>query len=160
VDSREIWKLLKQGGARPPSGVGPTGAASAFKYNAFCDPAGAEKLGKALAALTRGVAPTLVVVWEEVEDVVLGHIVARELGVPLIRIYNAEGLAASSSPIPDGAAGLLVSDVLRDTRPVRAAEALLVRAGGRLLAVAVLVSSDSMASIPSHSLVRPEERSQ
>jgi len=156
VDAAEIRRLLDRGRASSAESA-PTSSAGSVrpsKYSALLDPAGAEKLGIALAAVARDIAPSLVVIWEDVEDLVLGHIVARELGLPLVRIYNAEGLAASSSPIPAKASALLVSDAMPDAGPVRTAEALLKQAGGQLLAAALLVGSDSIAGIPCRSLVR------
>ncbi len=97
-----------------------------------------EKLGRELAKRVNGQRATVVIVGESTEDAVLGHIVGRELGVPVVRIYDEEGLARPSSPIPSGAKGVLVSDAPSDRQLVDAARALLARAGGQLIMVAAL----------------------
>ena len=102
------------------------------------DPAGAEKLGIELARLVDGKRPSVVLISQTVEDAVLGHIVGRELGIPVIRIYDEEGLATSSSPIPSEAKAVLVSEATTEGQLIDAAKALLARAGGQLIMVAAL----------------------
>ena len=101
------------------------------------DPIGTEKLGRQLAKLVDGPPGSVVLVGDTTEDAVLGHIVGRELGVPVIRIYDEEGLAMSAAPIPSGARGVLVSDTMSD-HLIDTAKALLARAGGQLINVAAL----------------------
>ena len=102
------------------------------------DPAGTEKLGIELARLVDGKRPSVVLISQTVEDAVLGHIVGRELGIPVIRIYDEEGLATSSSPIPSEAKAVLVSEAATEGQLIDAAKALLARAGGQLIMVAAL----------------------
>ena len=98
------------------------------------------------------------VVWEDVEDVVLGHVVARRLGVPVLRTFNADGLVGHSGPLPSGVRAILVADSLRDPLAPRAVRALLERSSGTLLGVAILVDSGvsegpllaSLASLKNH----------
>lgn len=102
------------------------------------DPASAEKLGIELARRVDGKRLSVVLVSQTTEDAVLGHIVGRELGVPVIRIYDEEGLATSSLPIPSGAKAVLVSEGQTEGQLIDAAKALLARAGGQLIMVAEL----------------------
>jgi len=82
-----------------------------------------------------------VVVWEDVEDLVLGYVVGRRLGVPVLRTFNADGLVGHAGPLPPGAKAILVTDCVRDQVASRAVGALLERAGGELLGLAALVDS-------------------
>ena len=160
MDASEIWSHLRRGGLTiaEPTKPAEDGRVRLPKYDGLADPAGAEKLGIELAKLLGDVHASLVLVWDNVEDAVLGHIIGRQLGVPVIRTYDEEGLAVSAVPIPAGAQGILVSDALRDGQVIKATTALLRQAGGQLLLVAVLVSAanERDAAVPIKSLVRLE----
>ena len=54
------------------SADGPGGGPA--KYNGLADPSGAEDLARALAERLRSLDISAVVVWEDPEDVVLGHV--------------------------------------------------------------------------------------
>ncbi len=153
MEAAEIWSLLRRGGL-----IEADHASSLPKYSGLADPIGADKLGHELACVVDG-QPSVVLVGESTEDAVLGHIVGRQLAVPVIRIYDEEGLAASAVAIPDGAQGLLVSDALRGHHLIDAAQALLKRAGGRLVSIAVLVGAhdDQQLSVPVKSLVQADQ---
>ena len=162
VDTVEIWSLLRRGGLTGAESMklAEDGLARLPKYNGLADPVGADELGSELAKLLGGLQASLVLVWENVEDVVLGHVIGRQLGVPVIRTYDEEGLAVSAMPIPAGSQGILVSDALRDGQVIKATNALLRQAGGRLVSVAVLVSADNERdfAVPIKSLVRVAPR--
>jgi adenine/guanine phosphoribosyltransferase-like PRPP-binding protein len=141
----EIWAALERGGlmrvARAAEGgAGPVDPRLG-KYNPLLDPRGAEALAEALAGRLAGQGADLVVVWEDVEDVVLGFAVGRRLDVPVLRTFNADGLVGQSGPLPHGARGLLVTDCLRSPLAPRAVRALLESSQGSLLGVAALVDA-------------------
>ena len=131
------WALLGRGG----SATDPEAAARAPKYSGLADPYGAEELGKELANRIRGLEPGAIVIWEEPEDVVLGHVVGRELGLPVVRAFDADGLVGHSAGLPDGPRVVLVTDAVRDGRVVRAAQALAAQQGGALVGTAVLIQT-------------------
>ncbi len=158
MDTVEIWSLLRRGGltGAEPIKLAEDRLVGLPKYNGLADPVGVEILGSELATLLGDLQASVVIVWENVEDVVLGHIIGRQLGVPVIRTYDEEGLAVSAVPIPAGSQGILVSDALRDGQVIKATDALLRQAGGRLVSMAVLVSADNERdfAVPIKSLVR------
>jgi adenine/guanine phosphoribosyltransferase-like PRPP-binding protein len=117
------------------------------KYNGLSDPPGAEELGRLLAERSRDAGATVVAVWEDPEDVVLGHVVGRELGLPVVRTYDADGLVGTGGPLPTAPRILLVADAVRDARVVRSARALAAREHGALVAAAVLVDSAALQSV-------------
>jgi adenine/guanine phosphoribosyltransferase-like PRPP-binding protein len=139
VDSVEArtWSLLGRGG----SATDPKLAIRPAKYSGLADPDGAEELGRELANRVRDLAPAAIVIWEEPEDVVLGHVVGRELGLPVVRAFDADGLVGHSAGLPDASPVVLVSDAIRDGRVVRAAQALAEQQGGRLIGTAVLIET-------------------
>jgi adenine/guanine phosphoribosyltransferase-like PRPP-binding protein len=148
VSSAEIWQLLERGGliVEMPATDGSqdreaAGSPWVKKYNGLLDPSGAERLGVLLAESARQVRPDLVVVWEDVEDVVLAFIVGRELGVPVIRVVNADGLAESTREFPPHSRAVLVGDVFNSAQTVEAVGALLDQHGGKLAAVVSLVDA-------------------
>ncbi len=144
LDEARIAELIARPGGRATDATpGP----APDKYNGMADPAGAEELGGELAARLRDVAPDAIVVWEDAEDVVLGHVVARELGVPMVRAYDADGLIGTNGELPRQPRVALVADAIRDARVVRAASALAARDGGSLEATAVLVGTAALDGV-------------
>lgn len=113
-------------------------------YNPLADPAGAETLARSLADRLRDAGPTVVLVWERPEDAVLGHVVARELGLPAVRAFDAEGLVGHGPGLADGARIALVADAVRDAQAVHAAHGLADQLGGELVATAVLVATQAL----------------
>jgi hypothetical protein len=140
VDEARLAELLARGGATETSG-------GRSKYNGLADPAGAEELGAELARRLRDAAPTVIAVWEDPEDVVIGHVVGRELGLPVVRVYDADGLVGHSAGLPERPRIALVADAVRDTRVVLAARAVAERDGGTLVATAVLVGTQDLAAV-------------
>jgi adenine/guanine phosphoribosyltransferase-like PRPP-binding protein len=153
MDVAEIKAGLERGGAvvRPQVSDGET-RFELTKYNGLLDPRGAETLAGALAEQLDQQSATLVVVWEEIEDIVLGYVVARQLGVPVLRTFNADGLVGQSGPLERNARAVLVTDCARDANGSRAVGALLERAGGTLLGVAALVDAGDANLTPLASL--------
>ena len=144
MDDTRTAELIERGGGGV-SADGPWGGPP--KYNGLADPAGAEDLARALAERLRALDITAVVVWEDPEDVVLGHVIGRELGLPVVRAYDADGLIGHSSGLPEHPRVALVTDAVRDQRVVLAARALAERDGGRLVATAVLVTTAELAGV-------------
>ena len=125
------------------------------KYSGLNDPSGAERLGRLLADAVGDLSPSLVLVWEEPEDVVLGFFVARELDVRLRRVLNAEGLAEHEGELPAGSRAILVADAFRDVHPLLAVSGLLDRQEATLVAAAALVDTGRGAlPVPLRSLVK------
>ena len=117
MDEARLTELLERGGSAPGSG-------RPAKYNGMADPAAAEELAGELARRLRAATPSAVVVWEDPEDVVLGHVVGRELGLPVVRAYDADGLVGHTAGLPAAPRIALVADAVRDPRVVLAARAL------------------------------------
>jgi len=143
--------LLAEGGLTLPApGDGEAGPLP--KYSGSRDPAGAERLGAALAEAVAAVGtprPDLVVVWQDPEDLVLGHVVARELGTAVVRFVDLDGLVGHEGSLPRNASAVVVTDAVRDPAVVRAIAAVLDRAGGSVVAVAGLVApAFDLAPIP------------
>ena len=140
TDERHTWELLRRGGAdRQETG--------ATKYSGLADPPGAEELAQRLAALVRDLAPTAVVIWQDPEDVLLGFVVGRELSVPVIRAYDAEGLVGHSAGLPNEPRVVLIGDAIRDSTVVRAVRALTEQRGGAFVATAVLVETPELRAV-------------
>lgn len=123
------------------------------KYNGMLDPAGAETLGRALAAALAGYHPTSVLVWEDPPDLILAHIVARELSATVVRAFDADGLVAFTGTFPAGARVVLLGDTFRDPRVVQALVALVHQQHGTPVAAAELftvpgTADESVPGIP------------
>jgi hypothetical protein len=142
----DIESLLRRGGI--PSGwseqepsMQPGGRLALPKYDGSLDPVGAEELGCLLAEASRDAAVDVVVVWQDAEDLVLAHVVARELGVRVVRTFDADGLVGHHGDFPPNARALIVADTLRDPSVGRALEQLVRQQGGQVIAAAVLIDS-------------------
>src|SRR5687768_12473529 len=122
------------------------------KYSGLIDPSGAQTLGRALAQRAADVGADVVIVWQDLEDVVLGFVVAGELGRSLVRAYNDDGLVGHAPELGYGRRALFVSDRLRDARAVRAVSALLEARGGTLVGVAALLNGVPLDGISTMSL--------
>ena len=137
IDERRTWELLARGGTERREGI-------ATKYSGLADPAGAEELAIQLAELARDLAPTAILVWEDAEDVLLGHVVGRELSLPVVRAYDQEGLVAHSAGFPDRPRTVLVADAIRQGTSVRAARALTEQRGGTFAGTVVIVNTPEL----------------
>lgn len=140
MDEARLTELLERGGSA-------TGSGRPAKYNGMADPAAAEELAGELARRLRAATPSAVVVWEDPEDVVLGHVVGRELGLPVVRAYDADGLVGHTAGLPAAPRIALVADAVRDPRVVLAARALADREGGSLVATGVLMGTAELESL-------------
>lgn len=124
------------------------------KYSGLIHPSGAERLGHLLADAVGDLSPSLVLVWEEPEDVVLGFFVALDLDVQLKRVLNTEGLAEYEGELPAGSRAILVADAFRDAYPLLAVSGLLERQEATLVAAVALVDTGRGAlPVPLRSLV-------
>ena len=156
VDEEGIWQLLQRGGmprnevrAGPPE-PGPLGPLTRIripKYNGLADPLGAEELGRLLSQRLRPFGPTAVLLWEDPQDVVLGHIVARELGIIAVRSYNEEVLIELAGTLPPKSRVLLLTDAFRDAGLLRAMRGIVERHGGTVVASAALAQTDALATV-------------
>ena len=163
----DVWAALERGGGLQRGHFAEGDRHSDLrlaKYNGLLDPRGAESLGSALAEKVVDSGATLVVVWQDVEDIVLGYVVAQRLGVPVLRTFNADGLVGYAGPLPPDGRAILVTDALRDPLVPRAVRALLERSGGSLLGVLTIVETQisdgpllaSLVSLRPH-LVAPSD---
>lgn len=151
----EIRQLLAQGGMTSIPAAGrrdgasglPAGPGQLSRYNGFLDPPGIEILGRALAAAAAPAVPELIATWDFSEDLLLAHIVARELNARVVRVNSEDGLFSDDGEISAGNRVLLVADAFRDARQLRALRALIAHQGGEVAGVAALVGTGALAGI-------------
>ena len=121
-------------------------------YSSLLDPPGAETLGRRLADALRAYQPTRVVVWEDIENSVLAHIVARQLGVTALRIIDASGVLDYDGAFGDDDRVVIVADAFRNDFPINAMRALTENHAGRVVAFGALINTpalvDAAGSIP------------
>ena len=138
MDRKELTAHLLAGGVSAEHLAGDTDTLA--PYCGLFDPPGAEAIGRALAQEVRHLEPTKVLVWEDADVNILGHIVARELGITAARALEVSGVLDL-----DGSIGadrvVVVGDAIRRTSHVQAMRALAERNGGQLVGLAVLVST-------------------
>lgn len=112
--------------------------ASGGAPSTFHDPVAVEAAGQAVAARLSHLRPEVVLSSDHWRDVLLGHVVARELGARTTHIYDAQGTVELSEPLTAGARCLLVGAVFEHLNSVRAALAAVDYQGGEVVAVGCL----------------------
>jgi hypothetical protein len=143
LSEREIWTLLERGGCSvADADDSRERRALRGSYSALPDPTGAERLSELVGERARSLRPTVVVVWEEIEDLLIGFLVARALELPVVRAIDAEGLARSQGAFPERPRAVLVGVAFRSERPILAARALVEQHGGELVGVLALVRGE------------------
>lgn len=101
------------------------------------DPARIEELGTGFASASRDLAPTRVLCWEEIEDRVLAHVVARELGVGVVMAMNASGLLDFEGSFGPADRVVIVANAEPRERDLTAMQALVRQHHGEVVAVLV-----------------------
>lgn len=143
----DVRSLLIAGGVPQDDLDGPP-SNQMCRYCSLFDPAGAEALGQGLAEAVRSHRPTLVVTWEDVDNNVLAHIVARELGVSAVRVVDASGVLDFDGAFGDADRAVLVADAFRTDRAVNAMRALTEQYGGHVVAFAALMRTPVLSDAP------------
>ncbi|QAY58561.1 hypothetical protein ET475_00105 [Microbacterium protaetiae] len=105
-------------------------------------PAVAEALGARLAQRLRDLSPTAVVVGDNPDDAVLGHVVARETGATLTLLELDEGLLTFYPRLREGDRVVLVGyDASRQVSAATAGSAIAA-AGATVVGVGSVVGTD------------------
>jgi len=144
MNDLDVRRLLIAGGVPQADLVGPP----SNKMGSYCslfDPGGAEALGLRLAEAVAPRQPTLVVTWEDIENSVLAHILARELGVNALRVVDASGVLDFDGAFGDADRAVIVADAFRTDFAVNAMRALTEQHGGHVVAFAALMSTPVLA---------------
>jgi len=102
------------------------------------DPVAVEARAAALAALLREFRPSTVLTWETPENVVLGHVVARELGAVSLRCFDDDGLIDVDGVLAENGHVALVVVALDRVERLRAMIALTEQKGRTVGAVGFL----------------------
>jgi len=124
------------------------------KFDPFGDPAAADLLGRELAGRLQELNVNVVCVWEDPEDMVLGHVLGLALGVAWIRCVNADGLVAYIGSMPPTPRCAIVTDAVRATETVTAIRNLVQMHGGEVVAIATLVSTSELDALADVSIPR------
>ena len=112
-------------------------------YESRHDPAGADLLGRAMADRLRGHLVQSVVTWEG-DDLVLAHVVAREVGALVGVGFDEGGLARLAEPLRPGAATVIIADAFRTDSVPRTLAGLISSAHASLVAACCLVATQSL----------------
>lgn len=145
MDQGMVFTLLRRVGLDPAE---PREAGVDLpKFDPFGDPGAADLLGRELARRLRDLKANVVCVWEEPEDVVLGHVLGLAMGVVWIRCVNEDGLVALIGSMPPAPRCVIVTDAVRATEPITAIRNLVQVHGGEVVAIAVLLSTIELDSL-------------
>jgi len=117
------------------------------KFDPFRDPGAADLLGRELAKRLRGLNANVVCVWEEPEDMVLGHVLGLAMDVSWTRCVNADGLVALIGSMPAAPRCVIVTDAVRAIEPITAIRNLVQVHGGKVVAIAVLLSTTELDAL-------------
>jgi hypothetical protein len=160
VNHEEIWQVLRDGGltVERSDNEAEAGFRLVGRFNGMSDPPGVDALGVMLAERAKELEPDIVIVGEGAKDLLIGFVVARELGRPLVRCLNLEGLVGTVGEIPEGTRAVFVADKIRKSGFVYAVRNVVDREGGELLAVVSFVTAAAPElPVPWLGLVTAEE---
>lgn len=148
----ELASLLAAGGvaAAPVKTTDEASNRRLPKYNGMLDPAGADTLGRELAEVLVAYRPTTVLIWEDPTDLILAHVTSRELSATVVQAFDADGLVGFIGTFPPESKVVLLADVFREYRIVKALALLVEQQGGTVVATAELftVFGESLAHLP------------
>jgi adenine/guanine phosphoribosyltransferase-like PRPP-binding protein len=144
MDRQELTAHLLSGGVPQEHLRGDTD--TVVPYCGLFDPPGAEAIGRALAESVRDLEPTKVLVWEDADVNVLGHVVARELGITAARALEVSGVLDLDGTIGKDRV-VVVADAIRRTSHGQAMRALAERAGGELVGFAVVIDTPALREV-------------
>ena len=126
----------------------------AHEITSLQTPGVAEILGKEIAKVLAPTAPDTVLVWDQVESAVLGHVVARELDADLIYAFSVEGSLGHSGELTQGTRTVLVSYDWTELHGVDALVRFAQSQGADVAGIGSVVAAPAAAGlgIPTHIL--------
>jgi hypothetical protein len=145
MDRHQVDRLLLRVGINPKER--PENSAGLPKFDPFGDPSATDSLGRALAANLKSVGANVICVWEEPEDLVLGHVLGLAMGLRWTRCVSSDGLVALTGTLPPGARCVIATDAVRAVEPIAAMRNLITMNGGQLVGIAVLVSTPEFETL-------------
>lgn len=116
------------------------------------DPAATDTAGRALAAAVseEAGAADVLAAWDDPGSAVLAHVVAREMGIRVVRASDVEGILELDTHLPAGKTVVLLADVFRSEGALTGLASLVLHRGGRVIAVAALYGTPSLDVSPTH----------
>lgn len=132
--STGAWELLAAGGVTRD-------AEAPAPYRPLLVPAAASELMALFASVVREADASLVLVWDDLDQIVLGQLLAAQLGVAVARAYDADGLIAIRDEIPLDGRVLVVMDAYRDPRGLAAMRNIVEQQDSTVAGIAVLVET-------------------
>lgn len=140
MNERQTWDLLAAGGVLPTD-------ETPAPYRPLLAPAAASELVARFASVVREADANLVLVWDELDQIVLGQLLAAQLDLGVARAYDADGLVAIRDETPLTGRILVVSDALRDPRVLAAMRGIVEQQGATVAGVGVLVGTEELRGV-------------
>jgi hypothetical protein len=123
-------------------------------------PRDVDVLGEGLAEEIRAAAsPAALVVWDTSDEAVLAHVVARYLGIGVLRAFEVEGLLGLDPDVGPGAPVALLATQWGERR-LAILRKLVANRGGLTVAVAAALASpalDAVQDVPAVALASSDE---
>ncbi|MFC0531637.1 orotate phosphoribosyltransferase [Phytohabitans kaempferiae] len=126
--------------------AGFAGNGQAPRFDLLADTRCTHRLGRALGDLLRHRELSHLLVWERPDDVVLGFVLAAELGLPVVRLESVSGLLYLSGTFPPSARVAVVACAFESPGELVPLSALLAQTGTTLAAVAGLVRTPAVTA--------------
>ena len=118
-----------------------------------------ETIGIALAGRLRAARPTGVAIWDSMDEAVLAHVVARELGVTATRAHESSGVVSFSPGPEPGARLAVIATLWKDPQRLEVLLSMAAHRQATVVAVSAVVSSpalDDVRACPVMTLVTPD----
>jgi hypothetical protein len=117
------------------------------KINVLSEPAAAERAGVELAGGLARENVQVVLSWDESEDAVLAHVIAREVGARTVQVFNSGGILFLTDVINSGERVVLVGDAFRSSNALLGPIGLVHGTDAEVAVVAAIKSTEHLESL-------------
>jgi hypothetical protein len=114
--------------------------------NTASSPAAVETIGRGLAQALRSYRPGALAIWNTRDDAILAHVVARELGVIVLRADETDGVAALQ-PTGQGTRTVFLAAAWDDPRRIAVSRTLMTAGNAKLAALAAVFGTPALQAV-------------
>jgi hypothetical protein len=117
------------------------------RFRSLSDPRATDELARALAERLEPLSISRIVVWDDIDDVLLAFVIANHLGCAVTRAWNSEGLLEVDIPIGGGDRVAVLGASFENTDAATALRSLTELRSASVIAVATLVETAGLSDL-------------
>jgi hypothetical protein len=145
----QLETLLAAGGIEPADLSAARGRSRDWlpRFRSLSNPRATDALGRALAERLEPLAISRVLVWDDIDDVLLAFVIANHLDCAVTRAWNSEGLLEVDIPIVAGDRVAVLGASFENTDAATALGSLTELRRATVTAVATLVETAGLSGL-------------